>query len=114
MSHHTTNIEEEESFAPIYANQEDFNPNDTVSSFLNTSYDPTRLHPLAGLGGGLDYLNLEDNEGLPGTQNGIVPSRGWSDDLTYGTGVAYLTGKHLSFSEKKEDEKEEPAGERQT
>ncbi|KAG0372815.1 MAG: Tim17/Tim22/Tim23/Pmp24 family-domain-containing protein [Linnemannia gamsii] len=91
MSNHTTNIEEEETFAPIYASQEDFNPHDTVSSFLNTSYDPTRLHPLAGLGGGLDYLNLEDSEGLPGTQNGIVPSRGWSDDLTYGTGVAYLS-----------------------
>lgn len=107
MSHHTTNIEEEETFAPIYANQEDFNPNDTVSSFLNTSYDPTRLHPLAGLGGGLDYLNLEDNEGLPGTQNGIVPSRGWSDDLTYGTGVAYITGKHLSLFRKERRRKGE-------
>ncbi|KAG0314067.1 Mitochondrial import inner membrane translocase subunit tim23 [Dissophora globulifera] len=93
MSQHTTNIEEEESFAPIYASQEDFNPSDTVGSFLNTSYDPTRLHPLAGLGGGLDYLNLDDDPGvLPGTQGGILPSRSWSDDLTYGTGLTYITG----------------------
>ncbi|KAF9279502.1 Mitochondrial import inner membrane translocase subunit tim23 [Mortierella alpina] len=92
MSQHT-NIEEEESFAPIYSAQEDFNPQDTVSSFLNTEYDPSRLHPLAGLGRGLDYINLEDDSGpLPGTQGGIMPSRGWSDDLTYGTGLTYITG----------------------
>ncbi|KAG0306924.1 Mitochondrial import inner membrane translocase subunit tim23 [Dissophora globulifera] len=92
MSH--TNIEEEETFAPIYSNQEDFNPSDTVSSFLsNSAYDPSRLHPLAGLGGGIDYLNLEDDEGgLPGAQNGVLPSRSWSDDLTYGTGLTYITG----------------------
>lgn len=90
-----SNIEDEETFEPIYANQEDFNPSDTVSSFLsNTAYDPSRLHPLAGLGGGLDYLNLEDDDGgLPGTHGGIVPSRGWSDDMTYGTGMAYISGK---------------------
>lgn len=92
-----TNIEDEETFEPIYAAQEDFNPDDTVSSFLNTAYDPTRLHPLAGLGGsgGLDYLNLEDDAGsLPGARSGggILPSRGWSDDLTYGTGLTYITG----------------------
>lgn len=95
MSH--TNIEDEETFAPIYATQEDFNPNDTVSSFLNTAYDPARLHPLAGLGGtgGLDYISLEDDAGsLPGAHRGggILPSRGWSDDLTYGTGLTYITG----------------------
>ncbi|KAG0247738.1 Mitochondrial import inner membrane translocase subunit tim23 [Mortierella polycephala] len=96
MSQHT-NIEDEETFAPIYASQEDFNPNDTVSSFLNTTYDPSRLHPMAGLGGGLDYLNLEDDGGaLPSTQGGgILPSRGWSDDLTYGTGLTYMTGLSL-------------------
>ncbi|KAG0057762.1 Mitochondrial import inner membrane translocase subunit tim23 [Gryganskiella cystojenkinii] len=96
MSSHS-NIEEEETFEPIYASQEDFNPSDTVSSFLsNTAYDPSRLHPLAGLGGGLDYLNLEDDEGLPGTHSGgIVPSRGWSDDMTYGTGMAYISGLSL-------------------
>ncbi|KAG0290873.1 Mitochondrial import inner membrane translocase subunit tim23 [Linnemannia gamsii] len=95
MSH--TNIEDEETFEPIYAAQEDFNPNDTVSSFLNTAYDPARLHPLAGLGGtgGLDYISMEDDAGsLPGAHRGggILPSRGWSDDLTYGTGLTYITG----------------------
>ncbi|KAF9916923.1 Mitochondrial import inner membrane translocase subunit tim23 [Lobosporangium transversale] len=94
-SHHTTNIEEEDSFAPIYASQEDFNPNDTVSAFLNTAYDPARLHPLAGLGGGLDYLNLDGDEVLPTSQGGLLPSRGWSDDLTYGTGLTYITGLSL-------------------
>lgn len=90
---HTSNIEEEETFAPIHANQEDFNPSDTVSSFLsNTAYDPSRLHPLAGLGGGLDYLNLDDDASTHGTSSGILPSRGWSDDLTYGTGLTYITG----------------------
>ncbi|KAF9355805.1 Mitochondrial import inner membrane translocase subunit tim23 [Mortierella sp. AD094] len=96
MSQQHSNIEEEESFAPIYASQEDFNPSETVSSFLNTAYDPTRLHPLAGLGGGLDYLNLDDDPGvLPGTQGGLMPSRGWSDDLTYGTGLTYIAGLSL-------------------
>ncbi|KAK3825363.1 MAG: Tim17/Tim22/Tim23/Pmp24 family-domain-containing protein, partial [Benniella sp.] len=70
-----------------------FNPEDTVSSFLNTAYDPTRLHPLAGLGGGLNYLNLDDDPAvLSGTQAGFLPSRSWSDDLTYGTGLTYISG----------------------
>lgn len=66
-----------------------------VSSFLsNTAIpDPTDLHPLAGLNQeALDYLTLEDsalNE-LPGSRSAL-PSRGWSDDLSYGTGTTYLT-----------------------
>ncbi|KAF9581606.1 Mitochondrial import inner membrane translocase subunit tim23 [Lunasporangiospora selenospora] len=98
MSSYQPNVEEEESFEPMYTSQEDFNPNETVSAFLNTAYDPTRLHPLAGLGGGLDYINIDDDTGpLPGTQAGssILPSRGWSDDMTYGTGLTYLTGLSL-------------------
>ena len=95
MSH--SNIEDEEtSFEPIYTSQEDFNPSDTVSSFLsNSAYDPSRLHPLAGLGGGLDYISLDDDDmdGISGTNGGIIPSRGWSDDLLYGTGMAYISGK---------------------
>ncbi|KAF9302783.1 Mitochondrial import inner membrane translocase subunit tim23 [Podila epicladia] len=96
MSSHN-NIEEEDSFEPIYPSQEDFNPSETVSAFLSqTAYDPSRLHPLAGLGGGLDYLNLDDDTSIPGSSSGgILPSRGWSDDLTYGTGVAYLSGLSL-------------------
>ncbi|OCK76105.1 mitochondrial import inner membrane translocase subunit tim23 [Lepidopterella palustris CBS 459.81] len=61
-----------------------------VSSFLT---DPSLLHPLAGLNQEtLDYLTLEDSvlSDLPGARSAL-PSRGWSDDLCYGTGVTYLT-----------------------
>lgn len=65
-----------------------------VSSFLAPSFaDPSQLHPLAGLNQQtLDYLSLEDSalSDLPGSQSAL-PSRGWSDDLCYGTGVTYLT-----------------------
>jgi import inner membrane translocase subunit TIM23 len=52
-----------------------------------------KLHPLAGLDKGtLDYLSLEDSalSDLPGAQSAI-PSRGWSDDLCYGTGITYVS-----------------------
>jgi import inner membrane translocase subunit TIM23 len=66
-----------------------------VSSFLTgpSFADPSQLHPLAGLNQQtLDYLSLEDSalSDLPGSQSAL-PSRGWSDDLCYGTGVTYLT-----------------------
>ena len=68
---------------------------DDVSSFMTTpgAFDPAALHPLAGLNQDtLDYLNLDDSalSDLPGSRS-ILPSRGWSDDLCYGTGVTYLT-----------------------
>ena len=68
---------------------------DDVSSFINApgAFDPSALHPLAGLNQDtLDYLNLDDSalSDLPGSRS-ILPSRGWSDDLCYGTGVTYLT-----------------------
>jgi import inner membrane translocase subunit TIM23 len=48
------------------------------------------LHPLAGLNQDtLDYLSLEDTA-LSDSQSAL-PSRSWSDDLCYGTGVSYLT-----------------------
>lgn len=55
--------------------------------------DPTQLHPLAGLNQDtLDYLSLEDTalDELPGSRS-VLPSRGWSDDLCYGTGTTYIT-----------------------
>jgi mitochondrial import inner membrane translocase subunit TIM23 len=55
--------------------------------------DASQLHPLAGLNQQtLDYLSLDEStlSDLPGA-NSILPSRGWSDDLCYGTGVTYLT-----------------------
>lgn len=68
---------------------------DDVSDFLNTpgAFDPSSLHPLAGLNQDtLDYLSLDDSalSDLPGGRS-ILPSRGWSDDLCYGTGVTYLS-----------------------
>jgi import inner membrane translocase subunit TIM23 len=72
---------------------------DGVDSFLNASTfaDPTQLHPLAGLDKEtLDYITLEDSaiSDLPGAQS-VLPSRGFTDDLCYGTGVTYLTALSL-------------------
>ena len=66
-----------------------------VSSFLGDASlpDPSQLHPLAGLNQEtLDYLSLDESalSDLPGSQSAL-PSRGWSDDLCYGTGVCYLS-----------------------
>ncbi|KAE9974725.1 hypothetical protein BLS_000096 [Venturia inaequalis] len=61
-----------------------------VSSFLIP--DASQLHPLANLSReSLDYLTLEDSvlTDLPGARSAL-PSRGWSDDLCYGTGCTYL------------------------
>ncbi|AEO57769.1 hypothetical protein MYCTH_2079864 [Thermothelomyces thermophilus ATCC 42464] len=67
-----------------------------VESFLGTSSfaDPSSLHPLAGLNKDtLEYLTLEDSalSDLPGSQSAL-PSRGFTDDLCYGTGTTYLAG----------------------
>lgn len=71
----------------------------TASDLLMAAYDPARLHPLAELGDKLDYLLLDDDKTseLPGAGTAI-PSRGWSDDLCYGTGTMYLSGKYGSLS----------------
>lgn len=63
-----------------------------VSSFLTpASLDPTLLHPLAGLSSTLSYLDL-DETALSPLSASALPSRGWSDDLCYGTGTVYLLG----------------------
>lgn len=68
----------------------------TASDFLLGAYDPAKLHPMAGLEDKLDYLLLDDDKtsDLPGSGTAI-PSRGWSDDLCYGTGTMYLSGSSL-------------------
>ncbi|KAL0953488.1 hypothetical protein HGRIS_004718 [Hohenbuehelia grisea] len=68
----------------------------TASDLLMAAYDPAKLHPLAQLGDKLDYLLLDDDKTneLPGSSTAI-PSRGWSDDLCYGTGTMYLSGLAL-------------------
>ncbi|KJZ78772.1 hypothetical protein HIM_02163 [Hirsutella minnesotensis 3608] len=66
-----------------------------VESFLQSSSfaDPSQLHPLAGLNKDtLEYLTLDESalSDLPGGQS-VLPSRGFTDDLCYGTGITYLT-----------------------
>ena len=70
-----------------------------TDAFLNSSTfaDPTQLHPLAGLNREtLEYIALEDSalSDLPGSQS-VLPSRGFTDDLCYGTGITYLTALTL-------------------
>lgn len=84
-----------------FAVQPAFDPSTAqdVSSFLDSPSlsDPSSLHPLAGLNqDALDYLSLEDSAltDLPGSRSAL-PSRGWSDDLCYGTGVTYLSALTL-------------------
>lgn len=67
--------------------------NITATDVLAGAYDPSKLHPLAGIGDSLDYLLLDDDKlsSLPGATTAL-PTRGWSDDLCYGTGTTYLAG----------------------
>ncbi|KAF1948473.1 mitochondrial import inner membrane translocase subunit tim23 [Byssothecium circinans] len=70
-----------------------FDPNTAIQNPSDFILDPTQLHPLAGIDQNtLDYLQLEDSvlSDLPGSQSAL-PSRGWSDDLCYGTGISYLS-----------------------
>lgn len=55
--------------------------------------DSGRLHPLAGLDKGIEYLDLEDDQ-LTDVENGssIIAARNWRDNLCYGTGTMYLLG----------------------
>lgn len=70
----------------------------SASDLLASAYDPARLHPLAGISDQVDYLMLDDDKltDLPGSDTAI-PSRGWSDDLCYGTGTMYLGGMSSTF-----------------
>ncbi|PHH85696.1 hypothetical protein CDD83_55 [Cordyceps sp. RAO-2017] len=79
--------------APSYTS---FDPSEGqgVEAFLqNSSFaDPSQLHPLAGLNrDALEYLTLDESalSDLPGGQS-VLPSRGFTDDLCYGTGITYL------------------------
>ena len=57
---------------------------------LLAHHDPARLHPLAQLDKDvLDYIQIEEDEVK---DHGALPTRGWTDDLCYGTGATYLTG----------------------
>lgn len=66
-----------------------------VSSFIGGASipDASKLHPLAGLNQQtLDYLSLDESQLSDVSRSkSFLPSRGWSDDLCYGTGTTYLT-----------------------
>ncbi|PHH83730.1 hypothetical protein CDD82_3804 [Ophiocordyceps australis] len=69
-------------------------PESIESTLRNSSFtDVAKLHPLAGLDRDtLEYINLDEStlSDLPGAQS-VLPSRGFTDDLCYGTGISYLT-----------------------
>ncbi|KAI3625213.1 hypothetical protein CBS9595_000574 [Malassezia furfur] len=70
----------------------------TAASLLHhTALDPAKLHPLANIrDDDLEYLDIDEDK--PNTLEGArtaLPSRGWSDDLCYGTGTTYLGGLTL-------------------
>ena len=70
-------------------------PAPTALDTFSTSFDPARLHPLAGLGTDkLDFLQLDEDK-LTDVQGAtsVLPSRGWTDDLCVGTGTTYLSGE---------------------
>ncbi|EKC98514.1 import inner membrane translocase subunit tim23 [Trichosporon asahii var. asahii CBS 8904] len=60
---------------------------------LQSSFDASKLHPMANLGDNLDFLNLDEDKltDMEGAES-VLPSRGWTDDLCVGTGTTYLTG----------------------
>lgn len=86
------------STSPNYSHVDAQNPV-TASDVLSGKFDPTMLHPLASIQDQLEYLQLEDDKvsDLPGAATAL-PSRGWSDDLCYGTGTTYLSGTYLVFA----------------
>lgn len=55
-------------------------------------FDAAKLHPLAELDKGVEFLDIEGESisSDEGAQNGFLPSRGFNDDLCYGTGTVYL------------------------
>ena len=89
---HTTDLLKNATFAKPAGTVPDVAPV-SASELLSGSYDPSRLHPLAGISDQVDYLMLEDDKlrDMPGSETAL-PSRGWSDDLCYGTGTMYLGG----------------------
>lgn len=67
-----------------------------VESFLGAiDFQKKQLSPLSG---GLEYIQLDPNFNPSNSTGG---GRGWTDDLTYGTGIVYLGGSsfHQSLSQ---------------
>lgn len=78
------------------------NSYDKMPDFMSQlSFDAAKLQPMS-VQGGIDFLQVEDQYGGGQSGAGVVgggaslaPSRGWTDDLCYGTGTTYLAGLTL-------------------
>ncbi|KAL7319665.1 Mitochondrial import inner membrane translocase subunit tim23 [Mucor circinelloides] len=100
----SSNNNEESTLDDVYSpsagglSEENFGDNsfEKIPDFMSSvTYDANRLQPVA-LQGGLDFLQVEGEStgsGMGGAS--LAPSRGWSDDLCYGTGTTYLAGLTL-------------------
>lgn len=65
-------------------------PAEAAPSVIPTAFDAATLHPMANLGSPqLEYLDLETNTKQA---DGLIASRGFFEDLSYGTGAMYLLG----------------------
>ncbi|KAI8342989.1 Tim17/Tim22/Tim23/Pmp24 family-domain-containing protein [Chlamydoabsidia padenii] len=62
----------------------------------SVQYSNAKIQPMA-LQGGIDFLQVDDSSASASYGGGstLTPSRGWTDDLCYGTGTAYLAGLTL-------------------
>lgn len=72
----------------------------SASDLFASAYDPAKLHPLAGISDNLEVLQLDDDKlsDVQGAQ-GVLPSRGWTDDLCVGTGTTYASGELLRYTQ---------------
>lgn len=68
----------------------------TSDSILSAYSSPSGLHPLSNVSADIDYLALDDAalSSIAGSQS-VLPHRGWSDELCYGTGTVYVSGLAL-------------------
>lgn len=67
----------------------------TAPSVAQMLSNAASLHPLAVQNSqDLDYLVLDDGKlsDIEGGQS-VLPSRGWGDELCYGTGTTYVAGE---------------------
>lgn len=64
-----------------------------LDPILSAYAQPSSLHPLSNVNAGLDYISLDDANlsTIAGSQS-VLPNRGWSDELCYGTGTVYVGG----------------------
>ncbi|KAI9027183.1 Tim17/Tim22/Tim23/Pmp24 family-domain-containing protein [Phycomyces nitens] len=87
--------EKEDVYAPMEFEETivDDNVYEKMPDFMSSiSFDAAKLQP-TGLHGGIDFLQVEDHSSAGGAS--LAPSRGWTDDLCYGTGTTYLAGLTL-------------------